>query len=119
MMCCAQRRRPGPYDRTQTGHDLARRTDPSSSRIAAEQHTQSGKRSSHRDIALQLVRQYSGQTFRELWDLMCADHREIFRTPEELMRRLGDLRRDGLLEHGLARQCTKTGHLMLTWWAKT
>ena len=115
MMCCAQRRRPGPYDRTQTGHDLARRTDPSSSRIAAEQHTQSGKRSSHRDIALQLVRQYSGQTYLELWDLMCADHQERFKRPEELMRRLGDLRNDNLIEHGLPRKCTKANRIMVTW----
>ena len=89
---------------------IARRDDPLPSHVAAREHTGSGARSRHADIALASVRRHPGSTATELFaaDVMPFDL-------HELRRRLGDLKNAGAIEVVEERKCRLRGRLMNSW----
>lgn len=86
----------------------ARRDDPETSHIAAEQHERSGVANTNRNIVLRLVTDNPWSTYRELAE--CCDL-----TCNEVMRRLNDLEKSGLIEKGPARNSRVGRGKMLTW----
>ena len=87
----------------------ARRTDPDTSREAANEITESGARGRMVRLAVRLVAQYPGRTSNEL-------DRLAERPDGAIRKRLNDGRRLGLLRVGVERECTVTGRRCQTWW---
>jgi len=106
----------GPYTRAQTAKGLARRTDPPTSRIAAEKHTASGKRFRNKALILALVQQYPGRTAVEL-DALVSERDRKWITRHEISRRLPELVEEQLVTRGEARKCRIANTRQLTWWA--
>ena len=90
-----------------------RATDPETSVLAAQRHLRSGKASAHRSIVLRLVREHEGSTYMELWAAQ-AEPRAI-ENPVEVMRRLNDLVKLGLVVKGPERACRVNGNRKTTW----
>lgn len=95
------------------GAPLARRNDPPTSKAAAKALTQSGARDTAKRRVLQAVKDCAGRgvTSHELSSYSGIAHPTVHK-------RLPDLRRDGLVENGVTRTCTITGHSSLTWKVK-
>ncbi len=91
---------------------LARKSDPATSKAAAEQLTKSGKRDSSKAVILAWIgsRLYPthGYTSAEIAKYACMEHPTVHK-------RLPDLRRDGKVVNGAARKCSVTGRQSLTW----
>ena len=86
----------------------ARTTDPDTSHEAAARHSASGARGTNAERVLQsMVRGYP-ETFREIALRAGMDCVEV-------MRRLNDLRRSGLVGIDGKRKCRITGTRMQTW----
>lgn len=98
----------------------ARRTDPDTSSEAAENARSLAK--THRGLVLRALRICPNPlTYRELtreigrrWTAE-AHKCGLWGEHVKVMRRLGDLKRDGVAEHGKARFCTVAGSRMVTW----
>jgi len=90
-----------------------RNSDDVTSRLAIDQVTQSGKRLEVNNKILRFLRQHPGRsfTYRELGRLIGHD-------AVDCMRRLNDLRHDGLVEKRGRRECSINGNLMTCWAAK-
>ena len=86
----------------------ARRTDPESSHLAAEQHTRSGRRASQQDQAHAAVRAAPGRTSAELAAATGIDR-------YLLARRLPECETAGRVRRSTMRICTVTGRLATTW----
>lgn len=88
-------------------HDIpaARTTDPATSREAITLHR---GRESNCQAVWWCVRDYPGLTYREIAGAVNMDAVEV-------MRRLNDLHRKGLVSKGEARACSTNGHRMSTW----
>lgn len=84
---------------------LARRSDPPSSKTAAEKHAH---RESNCAKVWHAVREYPGRTYRELAEFIELDVAEIGK-------RLADLRNTGRVVNGPERQCTVGRKPMQTW----
>lgn len=94
----------------------ARASDPATSHEAAARMARSGAAKAHATIALALVRRRPGCTFHELFvEVATDDERAALGSEVELMRRLGDLRRDGKVRNGDARACRVRGTGMMVW----
>ena len=87
---------------------IARRTDPASSRLAAEEVTRTGRRAAQCEAVLALVRKHPRRTSLELSRLSKLDRYAV-------SRRLPELERRGLIRRGVTRDCTVNGRPMLTW----
>ena len=87
-----------------------RRTRPSTPKAAARALDRSEQRERQAGLVLELVQLHSGLTVREL--AFCSrgklDHYQV-------MRRLNDLSRSGLVRCGPSRACTVTGTSQMTW----
>lgn len=94
------------------GSDLltarARKSDPITSHLAAEQIEESGDAESHRRILLAAVRQWPGKTCGELAHL-------VLMRREPCGKRLPELRRAGLVRNGPERICSEQGTRQMTW----
>jgi hypothetical protein len=89
----------------------SRRTDPETSKIAAHSHRRAA--AAHCDRILTVVLAHPGLTYREI-----QTHLPDL-TPEEVMRRLGDLeRRRFQVEKGPKRADSITGGQMSTWFGR-
>lgn len=86
----------------------ARRTDPITSHLAAEQHTASSKHTHQQAQATAAVRAYPGRTSFEL--AMATDLDRYM-----LARRLPECVMAGTVVKGAPRHCSVTGRLALTW----
>lgn len=106
-----------------------RATNPTSSKIAEEAHTESGARRAHIEIVLDLVREFPGSTYRELHSTHIGRtlrRREKPMESAELQRRLADLspRREdsdepavgARVRRGAPRTCSVTHRPAQTWW---
>jgi len=83
--------------------------DPDTSRAAAERITSSGRRASLNQKALAHLKTcLRPPTYREAAQAIGEDRHEV-------MKRLNDLRHDGLVEHASERACSITGHRCVTW----
>lgn len=89
----------------------ARRTDPVTSHLAAEQHTASGKRAAQQVLTVAAVRAFPGRTSFEL--AMATNHDRYM-----LARRLPEVVCAGLVRKGDPKRCSVTGKTALTWWAE-
>lgn len=87
----------------------ARRTDPVTSHLAAEQHTRSGARGHQQAQAIAAVRQWPGHTSFELAMLSGIDR-------YTLARRLPECETAGAVKRGAITECTVTRKKALTWW---
>ena len=87
---------------------LARRTDPETSRAAADKHAASGSRASHKRLLLEALHRSPGLTSAEY-----AKHTGLDR--HEAARRLADLRNDGDARQGERRQCGVCRKTCVTW----
>jgi len=87
----------------------ARRTDPHTSHLAAEQITTDGTRGQQQAQAIAAVRAFPGQTSFEL-----ALKTDLDRYM--LARRLPECITGGAVHKGDARTCSITGRQALTWW---
>lgn len=96
---------------------LAHRADPVSSHEAAKRVTRSAKAALHRQIVLALVQTFPSSTGHELWAACPAEQRAELETPNEVWRKLNDLRRAGLVIQGESRVCTVRKVRMVTWTA--
>ena len=86
----------------------ARNTDPITSHLAAEKHTQSKAREIGCKVVTEYVRRKPGQTSREL-SVMFEDDRYF------IARRLPDA--NGLtVRQGPKRKCVIAGTMAVTWW---
>jgi hypothetical protein len=89
---------------------IARKTDPDSSHLAAEEVTVSGRRDAQKEIVLVAVKKYIGATSAEL-----AAHYGFDRYM--VARRLPDLEKDGDVAKGQElRVCQISGRKAVTWW---
>jgi CRP-like cAMP-binding protein len=88
---------------------IARKSDPDSSRQAAESITASGKRDAQAAGVRALVRSHEGYTSAELADLSGYDRYMV-------ARRLPELEKLGLVRKGTPRACSTTGKSATTWW---
>lgn len=86
-----------------------RRTDPDTSRLAAEEITASGKRSHQQAQCAAAVRQFPGHTSFEL--AMLTDLERYM-----LGRRLSECETAGTVKRGAPKYCDVTGRLAMTWW---
>ena len=91
---------------------LARRTDPATSKLAADETVRSGRHASHMVQVLRLVRQHPGSTSAEL--AARADNPTLDRYAAA--RRTSDLCHLGKIRKGEARECRMTGRASVTWW---
>jgi hypothetical protein len=89
---------------------LCRSTDPSTSRMAAEEMVGSGKIGRHEQIILNGVRNYPGWTSAELTGVVLLRH-------DQIHKRMRGLVRKGLISEGPPRVCRKHGRMMVTWMA--
>jgi CRP-like cAMP-binding protein len=87
---------------------IARRSDPVTSHLAAEQITASGARSKQAAACLAAVRMNPGSTSAELAVAAGIDRYTA-------ARRLPELRARGEVSNGPARLCRVTGRAALTW----
>lgn len=85
-----------------------RRLDPKTSRIAGRKVTESGKRRCDKARVLEAVCEVPGLTSAELGRQFGVDRYVA-------ARRLPDLRADGFVENGPARECRVTGSQAITW----
>lgn len=87
----------------------ARKTDPISSHIAADEAERTGRIGRQQQIVLAAVRRYRGRTASELARRCPLDRYQVARRLPELA--------DQLLIHcEMIRECTVTGRLAVTWW---
>lgn len=97
-----------------------RRDDERTSKAAEQDLTTSGKRSLHKQIALDLVTQFKGMTGRELFAIHLRN-RTIYDDmhlvdSSALTKRLSDLKHDGIVKMGEPRICRVTKKRAATWW---
>lgn len=88
----------------------ARALDPETSRLAADEHTASGKRGRHVGVVIDAVRRWPGRTSAELAPLCGLERHEV-------ARRTADAEQAGAIRKGLARRCETSGRQAVTWWA--
>lgn len=89
----------------------SRRTDPITSKLAAEEHRQSGRADAHCSIVLRVL-QASAEplTYREVFKRQGEIKEAV-----EIERRLSDLRRQGLVKQEERRQCRISQRQAMTW----
>jgi hypothetical protein len=87
----------------------ARKTDPISSHLAADELERSGRLNVQQALALAAVRKCPGRSSRELGRLSPLDR-------YQLARRLPELETLGLVKRGMVRECGVSRRLALTWW---
>lgn len=99
-----------------TGHDLvtarARRTDPETSHIAAQQIEERGTAHIQRQIIAEVVAAHPGLTAGEIPKYCDLDYFQV-------NKRLGEIERLGLIVRGEKRECTVRTSQQQTWWPKT
>ena len=91
--------------------NIARKSDPVESHLAAEEITISGYRQKMACIALKLVIDNPGLTSNELEKLSGF-------TDGKIRKRLPELERDGLVKRGESRRSTVSNKVCCTWWPK-
>jgi hypothetical protein len=87
---------------------LYRSTDPSTSRMAAEDMVESGKIGKQEQIILDGIIHHPGLTAAELSDYIPLRH-------DQTHKRLRGMVRKGLLVEGSQRMCRKHGTMAVTW----
>jgi len=90
---------------------LYRKTDPETSRMAAEGMVVAGEWQRQKDMVYENLKRFNGSTSAELASFMNTD-RYI------TARRLPDLQREGKAVKGHIRLCNITGRACVTWWFK-
>jgi hypothetical protein len=93
----------------------AARNDPPTSHEAGARVGRSERAARHRAIVLGLVRRCPGGTGMELWHAATDDERRELETPNEVWRKLNDLRHANLVMQGDDRPCTIRHVRMVTW----
>lgn len=88
-------------------HTAYRRTDPDTSRAAAEQHT--GARVTNTQRVAEAVERWPGRTSHELSEASGMDYHEV-------ARRTSDAARKGLIVRGASRECRVSGNRATAWW---
>lgn len=91
-----------------TQRQLARKSDPASSHIAAQRMVDTDAIGEQQRLVLDLVKRYPNHTSDELAGLGRLDR-------YQLARRLPELERDGFIERGRLRKSTKSGRPAVTW----
>lgn len=91
---------------------LARRTDPRTSKLAANEVAETGELKGLRLRAYLAVQSNPGCIAREL-SAVLGDN-----DPRTLNRRLGEVETMGLISRGETRRCKVTGKMCATWWPK-
>lgn len=91
--------------------------DPETSKIAEQQHTESGKRHRNADLVLKLVRENPNCTANEIWELANDFEKHRLRDFYEVRRRLNDLHKSTppLVKVSGQRKCSSQKTLMQTW----
>ena len=89
--------------------------DPPTSQEAEDRITASGRRAAHKRVVLELVRLYPGCTAIELWARAPAEVVSMLKEPQEVRRRLVDLRYAGLVRQDGFKVCNIRGTRMVTW----
>jgi len=90
---------------------LHRRTDPDTSRQAAERVTAIGSRADHLNRIVQAVLEYPGRTSAELAECTGLERHEA-------ARRTADACNAGLIVRGPSKTCSVGGRASITWWPK-
>ena len=93
----------------------AARNDPVTSHESAAKVAKSAKAALHRQIVLTLVKAHPSSTGFEIWQSCTANQQAELETPNEIWRKLNDLKHAGLVEQGEARVCIFRGRRMVTW----
>lgn len=88
---------------------MVHRADPSTSHVAALEHTQSGARDLHCEVVLRLVAANAGKTASELAAMAPYDLQEV-------RRRLTDLKHIGDVRNGAPRRAHGRAKAEVTWW---
>ena len=88
---------------------MYRTTDPDTSRMAAAEHSRTGRAASHRAICSQAVHDYPGWTSDELQDVIELSRHEIARRLPECTD----------IYQGEKRPSRKSGRMAVTWWPVT
>ena len=92
---------------------IARKSDPESSHLAANEITKSGLRDSQKEIVLVAVKKYIGATSAEIAARFGFDRYMV-------AKRLPELEEDGLVHKGNeSRKCNISGRKAVTWYAST
>ena len=89
----------------------ARKNDPITSHLAADEQTSSGKATTNMLRIALCVHRNEGHTSRELAGLSAMERVEV-------SRRLADAEQAGWLEKGLPRRCEIGRRKMVTWYAR-
>lgn len=87
----------------------ARRSDPVTSHLAADEVTRNGKRASQQREVLQALTRHPGATSAELATVSRFDRWTAGR-------RLPELEKAGHIRRGEPRKCRDKGRLSVTWW---
>lgn len=95
-----------------THPSAARTTDPATSHAAAAEVTANGVRDAQAAVVLDAVRKWPDLTSAELATKINLNRYQV-------ARRLPELRAEGLVANGPARECTLMHRLSLTWHAVT
>lgn len=95
---------------------ISHECDPTSSHVAAEQHTGSGRRNRNAQLVLDLVWLCGGGlTCCEMWDRASLDTREQLKEMQEIRRRCSDML--GVhVKQGPARKCSIKGTKQVVWY---
>ena len=98
---------------------MARKSDPTTSHVAAEEHVERGKLGERQQQVLKLIRRFPGRTTGELGRNMYALYgsnlgiRSCAETPHK---RAPELEAKGLVRRGAARKCKDSGYTAATWY---
>lgn len=94
----------------------ARRSDPETSHVAAEEITGSGDRASHQRAVVDLVRRHPGLTAGELAKIQCEGlPRDLTKRYHAIQRRVSEMSPRYILR-GEARKCSESRRMATTLW---
>jgi hypothetical protein len=103
----------GAYGRR--SNPIAHNHDPAPSHEAARRLVESGRRAAHQRIVLEMVRRCPRRTAIELWAAATPPERAELKEPQEVRRRMTDLKAAGLVREAGQRRCEVRGTTQTTW----
>ena len=90
-------------------------TDPESSRVAEQRHTECGRRDAHSKLVLKMVKNFPARTAVELWEFADEAQKKALVELQEVRRRLTDLAARGLVVQCGEKICSVRGSLQVMW----
>lgn len=94
---------------------IARRSDPETSKVAAAELEQSGRRAAHQELLLSLIREQPGLTAMEYADRLYRRGLHWYQAYQVANKRMHDLEANARIVVSGERECRVTRHKARTW----